>query len=203
MKKILFVLLGVVISLPCFAETMAVQAVTDISTENPKEIVKVRVIRDCKLDDIDLKEGYILEGKIISVAAPKRLKQDASFTFSPVVWYDNSGKVTHFPKQYIGEFTPKFEINPAKVAKSAILSIGNHFVKGISAGFYAVEGAVHNEKGNRAASAVENVYENSFFSYVEKGEQLHLKPDTCFGLKFDACVNENESNIVDTTKKSE
>ena len=72
--------------------------------------------------------------------------------------------------------------------------MGNHFVKGISSGFYAVEGAVKNEEGNRLKSAAENVYENSVFSYAEKGEQLHIAPNTCFGLKFDKCVNVNESN---------
>ena len=56
-------------------------------------------------------------------------------------------------------------------------------------GYYAVEGAIKNKEGDAVSSAVNNVYENSIFSYVEKGDQLNIKPSTCFGLKFDECEN--------------
>ncbi len=193
MKKVFFILvLSMFAVMPVFAETMAVQSLTPISTETPKNIIKVKVIRDCTLGNIPLKIGYILEGKMMSVTEPKRLKQDASFTFAPLTYFDLNGNAVHIPTLYIGTYSPKFEINPAKVAKSAVLTVGNHFVKGISTGFYAVEGAVQNEDGNRLKSAAENVYENSLFSYVEKGGQLHIEKDACFGLKFDECVNEND-----------
>ena len=180
------------LSLPVFAETMAVQAMTPISTETPEKFIKVKVIRDCTLGNIELKIGYVLEGKMMSVTEPKRLKQDASFTFAPFTYYDLNGKGYHIPTLYIGTFSPKFEINPAKLAKSAALTVGNHFVKGVSAGVYAVEGAVQNEEGNRVKSAAYNVYENSLFSYIEKGGPLNIEADKCFGLKFDQCINEKD-----------
>ncbi len=195
MKKLSILLLFIFFAVnPVFAEIMGVQSIGSISTETPKAIFKLKVIKDCTLDGISLKEGYILEGKMVSVTKPKRLKKDATFTFGPSDYYDLENNKHHFPKLYIGTYSPKFEINAKGVAKSAVLSVGNHFVKGISSGFYAVEGAVKNEEGNRLKSAAENVYENSVFSYVEKGEQLHIAPNTCFGLKFDKCVNVNESN---------
>jgi len=174
---------------PAFADTMAVQAVTEISTEHPQNIIKVRVMRDCTLGSIQLGIGYVLEGKMLSVTDPQRLKRDAGFTFYPMNYTDFSGKKTHIPVLYVGTFTPKFEIDAAKLAKSAALTVGDHFIKGISMGFYAVQGAVENKEGNVLTSVVNNVYENSIFSYIEKGEQLNIKPATCFGLKFEECKN--------------
>jgi hypothetical protein len=173
-----------------FADTMAVQAVSSISTETPNKIIKVRVIRNCTLENIPLKIGYVIEGKMLTVKDPKRLKQNAGFTFYPMNYTDNNGKKIHIPKLYIGTFSPKFEINPAELTKTAVLTVGSHFVKGLSTGFYAVQGAIKNDEGNPLSSAVQNVYENSIFSYIEKGEQLNIPPSTCFGLKFDDCKNE-------------
>ena len=192
MKKFLLTIFVLLLSLPVFAETMAVQAVTPISTDTPEKVIKVKVIRDCSLGDIPLKTGYILEGKMMSVTDPKRLKQDASFSFAPLSYYDLNSNKIHISKLYIGDYSPKFEIDPGKVAKTTALTVGNHFVKGISTGFYAVEGAIQNEDGNRVKSAVHNAYENSFISYVEKGGALNIEKNTCFGLKFDACVNKKE-----------
>lgn len=191
MKKIcLLISLMLLLCIPAQAEVMAVQAIGRISTERPNDIIRVKVIRDCTLGNVELKIGYILEGKMLNVIDPKRLKRDASFTFYPTYYHDLNGNVTRFTKVYVGEFSPKIEIDPVKLAKSAVLTVGNHFVKGISTGYYAVEGAVHNDDKNRVKSAVHNVYENSFLSYVEEGKQLDLPSETCFGLKFDDCVNE-------------
>ncbi len=201
MKRILVLIYMIIAGIsPTLADTMAVQAITPISTERPDEILKVRVIRDCTLGDIELKIGYILEGKILAVTDPKRLKRDATFSFYPMNYINASGKSTHIPVLYVGDFTPKFEIDAGKLAKSAALSVGNHFIKGISYGYYAVQGAVQNEEGNRLSSAVNSIYENSPLSYVEKGKQLEIKPSTCFGLKFKDCTNAPKSEVLETEK---
>lgn len=188
-KFIIFICFIMAGTIPAIADTMAVQSVTRVSTTSPEKIIKVRVIRDCTLADIPLKIGYILEGKMLSVTDPKRLKRNASFTFYPMNYTDLDGTTTHIPVLYVGTFSPKFEIDAGSLAKSAALSVGDHFVKGISMGFYAVQGAVQNKEGNVLTSAVSNVYENSIFSYIEKGKQLDIPPSTCFGLKFKECTN--------------
>lgn len=190
MKKLIILLaLSLFCITPALADTMAVQAVTTIDTTTPDKIIKVRVLRDCKLADISLKIGYTLEGKMLSVTEPKRLKKDASFTFFPMNYTDLNGNTKHIPTLYVGTFSPKFEIDKKQLAKSAALTVGNHFVNGLSMGYRAVEGAITNEEGNVLKSAASNVYEHSFVSYVEKGEDLNIKPDTCFGLKFKECEN--------------
>lgn len=190
MKRSLLIITFLLFSIvPVFAETMAVQALTDISTTEPEKDVRVRVMRDCTLADIPMKIGYVLEGKMI-VTDAKRLKRDASFTFYPVNYIDLEGNVIHISQLYYGKFSPKFEIDAKSLAESAVVSVANHFIKGISSGFYAVQGAVKNEKGNRLTSAAYGLYQHSFLSYVEKGQPLTIVKETLFGLKFDECKNE-------------
>ena len=56
MKKIFILFSFIVLSItPTFAETMAVQAVTEISTTKPNEIIKVKVIR-CEIDNAKTKK---------------------------------------------------------------------------------------------------------------------------------------------------
>ncbi|MCR5265055.1 MAG: hypothetical protein K6E29_00500, partial [Cyanobacteria bacterium RUI128] len=113
MKKICFLIsMIMLLCLPAQAEVMAVQAITTVSTDKPDSVIKVKVIRDCKLGDVELKIGYILEGKMLNVINPKRLKRNASFTFYPTYYHDLNGDVIRFTKVYVGEFSPKFEIDP-------------------------------------------------------------------------------------------
>lgn len=189
MKKILFIIAFLLFAIvPAFADTMVVQALTDISTTKPNQDIKVVVMRDCFLDDISLKIGYILEGKII-VTDPKRLKRDATFTFYPINYIDNEGRINHIPVLYYGKFSPKFEIDAKSLTESAATFVANHFVKGISFGYYAVKGAVENKDGNRFVSTVDAMYQHSPLSYIEKGGSLEIVKETVFGLKFKECEN--------------
>lgn len=176
-----------IVGLPVFADTMAVETLTDISTETPKEPIKLRVVKNCRLGDIELKTGYILNGHILTVTDPKRLKRDASFTFAPESYTDLDGNVVKINVLYEGKYSPNFEIDAGKVAKSAALTVGNQLISGFKMGYQAIEGAIENEEGNAVKSAAMNVYENSVFSYGEKGGHLHIKSLTPFGLKFEEC----------------
>ena len=204
-KRIFLSLCFIFIStLPVLADIMAVQAITVISTERPDEIFKVRVLRDCTLADIPLKNGYILEGKILCVTEPKRLKKNAVFTFFPINYINSDGDCTHIPKLYIGTYKPKFNLDKGDLALGAALNAGNKLIfQGISTGFYAVQGAVQNKEGNFVVSAVNNVYEHSIFSYIEKGTHIEILPDSCFGLEFPECVNtEKNRKYFSSCKKS-
>lgn len=189
MKKILFILMFMCIGLlPAFADTMVVGALTDIHTNSPSDIVRVKVLRDCTLDGISLKIGYILEGKI-TVTDPKRLKRNATFIFCPTDYIDLEGVVAKFPNECNGKFTEEFQIDAKSLAESAITSVANHFIKGISFGYYALKGAVENKDGNRFVSCVDAMYQSSPLSYISKGSDLEILKESVFGLKFKECEN--------------
>ena len=81
-----------------------------------------------------------------------------------------------------------------ELAKSASLTVGSYFVKGLSLGVNAVEGAIKNEEGNRFKSSVVNVYENTPFSYVETGNELNILEGDIFWLKFKTPKDEQDSD---------
>ncbi len=185
-----------------FAEDMKVMALSDFSTAAPKEI-QVKVLQTMLLDeDIKIEAGSIVTGDMIDVIPAKRLKRDATFSFMPTSFKTPNNERYKINKKYIGKFSPKFELDKGELAKNAALSIGDMFMSGLSTGFYAVQGAVKDEKGNRLFSAVNNVYKNSFFSYVEKGGDTYIKAESLFTFKFkdpdkdETGVNNNEPSIT-------
>ena len=48
------------------------------------------------------------------------------------------------------------------------------FFTGVSYGISFVDGLVTNPEGNRLKSGAKQVYKDSFLSYVEKGEDIHV-----------------------------
>ena len=139
-----------------------------------------------KLDEgVILEQGTIVKGMMVDVIPPKRLKRDATFSFMPTM-YTTPDKTTYkLNRKYVGKFSPKIEIDKGELAKTAALSVGDFFVKGLSTGFYAVQGAIKDEKGNRLVSSVNNVYENSLFSYISKGDSTYIAAQSLFTFRFD------------------
>lgn len=180
MKRLILILC--LLAQPVMAKTIPVQALEDFSTENPPKNYSVKVLDELVLDEnTSLKQDDILEGKIIDVKNPKRLKQNAKFTFVPEVIKTN-GKTIELKGYYPAKYTTK--LNKGQMAKSAALGVGNYFVKGLSMGYSAIEGAVKNEQDNRFKSGAVSLYESSPFSYVEKGKEIVIAKEQVFLLNF-------------------
>ncbi len=185
MKKFCLSLLFIIglLCQPAFAKAVAVQALEDFTTENPPELMSIKILEDVIIDDsLSFKNGDIIKGKVVDVTDPKRLKRNATFSFVPVSYTDSNGDTIEIKGYYPAKYTTK--LNKGELAKSAALGVGNFFVKGLSMGYSAVEGAVKNEKNNRFKSSVTEVYEDSVFSYVEKGGEIVIKKEQPFFLNF-------------------
>lgn len=193
MKKILLIFVMILFTSPAFAATIKVESLSDFTTERPLAALTVKAATDLEIDDeIMIFAGYTLKGDIVDVSSPKRLKRDAGFTFVLKEYTDHDGKKHTVQKPVKGKFTTNFDYKG--VAKSAALTVGNHFVKGISAGYTAVEGAVKNEEDNRLKSSAFALYESSPFSYVEKGHDIVIKKNDIFILNFKVKNEEDEPN---------
>lgn len=193
MKKIFFVLaIALCTASSVFAEDMKVMALKDFSTDKPSEI-KVQVLQTMKLDEgVVIEQGSVVTGVMIDVIPAKRLKRDATFSFMPTGYVTPKREQYSINRKYVGKFSPKIEIDKTELAKTAALSVGDFFVKGLSTGFYAVQGAIKNEKENRFVSSVQNVYENSLLSYIEKGGATCIKAQSMFTFRFPD-LNHDES----------
>ncbi|MBO8430253.1 hypothetical protein IAC76_02590 [Spirochaetes bacterium] len=213
MKKVLFKLfLSIAIcsfGVAVYAETMQVMALSDFSTENPSEYIEVQIYNDVMLDEnLSLRSGYRMKAKVVDVVSPKRLKRDAKFSIIPVSYKDFSGVEHPIEKEHVGKYSPKFDIDKGQLAKDAALAVGNHFVKGLSLGYHAVEGAVKNEEGNRLKSSVVSVYESTPLSYANNGEEIVIKKNDFFSFKFKKDKNnkdkdDSEDTLTKTNKHSD
>ena len=172
------------------ADTVHVTALEEFRSVSPRETIDVRVLEPAELGSIVLKQDDILHCKIVKIVNPKRGKRSASFCVNPVS-YTSGEETFEINESYYGNYSARIlskeelkNVDTVKVGKKAALTIGNHFVKGVAPVFSLAEGAIKNEEGNRIESGVKQVYKDSVFSYVEKGENLDLKEGTPFYLIF-------------------
>lgn len=196
MKKY-FYLLVLILGLLCqpvMAKTVPVEALNEFSTESPSQRMSVKILEDLTIDNnVVFTEGTVVNGKIVDVTDPKRLKRNATFTFVPLSYIDKNGENVDIKGYYPAKYTTK--ISKGELAKNVGLGVGNFFVKGLSLGYSAVEGAVKNEKDNRFKSSVTEVYKDSPLSYVEKGTELVIEKNQMFYLNFKSKDDEDESDL--------
>ena len=197
MKRFLLVLTAFLIINPVFAKNIKVEALSDFSTVNPPKTWKIKVIEGFVADNGQvLNSNTILEGKIIDVVSPKRLKRAATFTFVPQTYYDPQvGYTQDIKRDFEGKYSSRTEMTAKNVAKKGAITAGNIFVGSFVAPTVGlVEGAVKNEKGNRAKSAVVSAYENTPFSYANKGKELEFKKGQVFIMNFKLKTDEEYEN---------
>lgn len=166
-----------------YAKTVAVTSLSSFTTETPPNIISVKLLEPLEISEgLVLNSGVVLTGQLTDVISPKRLKRDAGFSFKPETYTESNGKTTDLSLNIKASYTTT--VDKKALAKGAVLGVGSYFVKGLSMGVAAVEGAVKNDEGSRIKSSAVSVYEASPFSYVEKGEDLCIEPGQMFYLKF-------------------
>lgn len=179
---------GFLIILSCmftqaYAQTVEVSSLDKFSTDSPPKSISIKLLEPLEISDNEVyKAGVIMKGDLFDVVSPKRLKRDADFSFKPVSYTDENGKTYQINSNITASYTEP--LNKGQMAKSAALTVGDFFVKGLSMGVAAVSGAVKNQEGNRIKSSAVSVYESSPLSYVEKGEDIKIEPNMSFFLKF-------------------
>lgn len=187
MKKIVLLFLMLLVSTPAFAKNVKVEAMSDFSTENPPSVWSVKVV-----EGFTTKGGYpvyagsIIEGRIEDVKDPKRLKRNATFTFVPTDYFDyNTQKWFKIEQDIEAKYSFLSDVDAKSVAKTGAVTVGNKLLDGFfGPGVALVEGAVKNEKGNRAKSAVVSVYESTPLSYANKGKELVIERGQVFIMNF-------------------
>lgn len=192
MKKFIGIVALILFGMSVSAKTVHVEALENFTTENPPQALQIKLLEDLKLDEKTLFEANdIINGKIVDVKSPKRLKRNAGFSFIPVSKI-SGGVESDINENFQAKYTTK--LNKGEIAKSAALGVGNHFVKGLSMGYSAVEGAIKNQENNRLKSGAVSLYESSPLSYVEKGEEIVIEKGQIFLLNFKIKEEENLPN---------
>lgn len=187
MKKILLILSAILIMQPVMAKNVKVIAMEDFSTANPPTSWKVKIMEGFVANDgTVVNPNTVIEGKIINVKAPKRLKQNATFRFVPQTYYEPvSGEKHVVKREFEGKYSSISDLDVKTVAKKGAVTAGNLFIGSfVAPAVGLVEGAVKNEKGNRAKSAAISAYESTPLSYVNKGKEIEIKKGQSFTMSF-------------------
>ena len=192
-NKILLSLLSLFFTLTTVnaaTDKVHVSIVGEFDTAHPSQSIDVSVIEDGTLGSHILKKGDVMHCNIVKVTDPKRGKRSASFAVCPTS-YTSNGETVTIEENYYGKYASKViskeelkKVDKVKVGKKAVLTVGNHFVKGLTAGVTLAEGMIENEEGNRIESGVKKVYKESPLSYVEKGQELKIDSGETFYLIF-------------------
>ena len=181
------------VSVSYAAVHIKVASTEDFRTDKPSKELNVKVLEQVELGEYNIKENSTLHCQVLEVVDPKRGKRNATFYVRPLS-YTKNDEITCIKEDYYGRYSKTVlskeelkKIPPGKVVKNAALSVGNHFVKGISLGYYFLEGVVDNEGKNRFKSGTERAYKSSPLSFIGEGEQLDIKvgDDFYFVFKID------------------
>lgn len=188
MKKLsVFFLFMLFIAAPAFAKNVKVEAMSDFSTETPPSVWSVKVVEGfTSKGGYPVYAGSVIQGRIESVKDPKRLKRNANFTFVPTDYFDyNSQQWFKVEKTMEAKYSSLSDVDAKTIAKTGAVTVGNKLLDGFfGPGVALVEGAVKNEQGNRAKSAVVSVYESTPLSYANKGKELVIPKGQIFVMNF-------------------
>lgn len=184
----IFITLLMLLLIPtsAFAKNIKVEAMSDFSTETPPETWSVKIVEGFTTKDYPVYAGSIIKGRIENVKDPKRLKRNATFTFIPTNYYDYNAQQWFQVEQNVkAKYSFLSDVNAKSIAKTGAVAVGNKLLDGFfGPGVALLEGAVKNEQGNRAKSAVVSVYESTPLSYVNKGKELVIEQGTVFVMNF-------------------
>lgn len=189
MKKFLLILVLSILFLgqPVSAKNVKVEAMSDFSTANPPKTWSVKVTDGFVMKNgTDIKSGTILKGNIIQVSDPKRLKRNATFKFELSEYTDpDTGQVINIDTPIIGKYSSLSDVSPLKVAEQGAVMAGNKLVGAyVGPSVALVKGAVKNEEGNVAKSALVSVYESTPLSLCNKGQELEFVRGDTFVMNF-------------------
>lgn len=195
MKKLLLIFSFIfLVSLqPAMAKNVKVEAMSDFTTANPPSEWNLKIVEGFTTKaGYEVAEGSVITGKIIDVTSPKRLKQNASFKFIPVSFYDvKTGETYHVQKDFVGKYNSLGDIKAGDIVEKGAIAAGNHFIScTIGPGVALVKGVVKNEEGNRVKSAAVSVYESTPLSYASKGKEMEIKQGQRFTMNF--ALNEED-----------
>ena len=92
------------------AQVLKGRALDEVSTTNPKEIIKIEALKELNLGDgIKIEKGSIITGKMTDVIAPRKYHKNATSTFVPVKYTDTKGTEHEINKEVKATYRQKMK----------------------------------------------------------------------------------------------
>lgn len=167
---------------------------TPYNSNNPSDTIVFKVVNANYIENYGiLYNDDIIEGIVIRAKDNNRLKQNATFSLKITQIRQSNGELQE-PQNLFAKYTT--EMDKLETSKTAALTVGNFFVKGLSCGYRTVEGAVKNPEGNRLKSAGVALYNSTPLAYINKGKDILIDVGNQFLLNIEV-VNPEDKNIID------
>ena len=186
MKKIFYTILFYFLITPfVFAQNILVESMTDFNTNDNEKVFSAKVVEETELSDGKIiKANSTINGTILKTVDAKRGKSNAYIVIQPES-FEIDGVVhliedENLEAKVVGYSKRDYK----KTALDAGLAVGGYFVKGLSQVFYFSKGLIiPDEDKSRIKTAFHNVYENTPFVYIEKGEDVDIEKGDLLVLK--------------------
>lgn len=174
---------------PSMAENVMVESMGGFAEKEDIYSFKAKVVEDAIFESgLVFEKDAVVEGEIVKTVDPKRGKRNGYIIIRPISYSipseDNEIKKIEdeFLEAKVVGYSKK---NFAKMGLNAGLTVGGYYVKGLGQIFYFSKGLIKPDKGrNRIQSAFHNVYENTPFVFLEKGEEVDIEEGDLLVLKF-------------------
>lgn len=195
MKKLLIIFSILLFSQTFASDKLHVKALEEYSSLTPHKEFRVEMVEGGVLNEnIVLLEGDVLNCVLFKTKDPTRAKRDAKIFFK-IVSYENPRGLHLISEDLTAKYAKTIlnkerikQVETKNVVKKVGGTVANFFVQGASAGISFVDGVVENKEDNRLKSGVKQVYDDSFLSYIEYGEEIDIK----VGDKFYLIVKEEK-----------
>ena len=158
---------------------------TDFNTNDNEKVFSAKVVEETELSDGKIiKANSTINGTILKTVDAKRGKRNAYIVIQPES-FEIDGVVhliedENLEAKVVGYSKRDYK----KTALDAGLAVGGYFVKGLSQVFYFSKGLIiPDEDKSRIKTAFHNVYENTPFVYIEKGEDVDIEKGDLLVLK--------------------
>lgn len=186
MKKIFYTILFYIAIAPAvLAQNILVQSMTEFEQNDNEKVFSAKVIEETELSDGKIiKANSILNGTIIKTVDAKRGKRDAYIVIQPES-FEIDGVIhliedENLEAKVVGYSKRDYK----KTALDAGLAVGGYFVKGLSQVFYFSKGLIiPDDDKSRIKTAFHNVYENTPFVYIERGDEIDIEKGDLLVLK--------------------
>jgi len=125
MKKFLLLICILLISNSfVLAETLKTKAVRELYTSKENSSIKLKVMKNCTLDNLKLEKDFYITGIITNITKSKNFCKSATFDFTLVSYTDKNGVEHKIEPQIKGKFNGKFSPNIEKSPLNFDVNVG-------------------------------------------------------------------------------
>jgi hypothetical protein len=186
MKKILLLFTTfIILNSAAIAKNIEAVSLDAFSTNKPDSIYRLQLLETKEVyKGTYLPAGAIMDCKVIDINHATIGKRNAYFEVIP-------HKITTNKKIYVFKNPPFYAkvieykpVSPTKVATRVAKTGAGFIVTGLSQAISFVQGVVSADDGSRVKAGFKKVYKDSPLAYIEKGEELSVKPGDILTLKI-------------------